>query len=88
MANKTLPINIKTSNALHNFSHWLQTRMKDANITDAELAQYVGCERKSIMRFRRGEVFPRLDQMVMIFDYFDKNMIVIPFRKEYEDYGN
>ena len=29
-----------------------------------------------------------MDQLVMIFDFFDKNMIVIPFNKEFEDYGN
>ena len=88
MCGKCIPITTKTANALHNFSHWLQVRMKASDTTDAELAQYVGCERKTIMEIRNGRKFPKMDQLVMIFDFFDKNMIVVPFNKEFEDYGN
>ena len=88
MCGSCSPITAKTANALHNFTRWLAVRMKDSLTTDEELAQYVGCERKTIMRIRNGEVFPKLDQIVLIFDYFDKNMVIIPFNKEYEDYGN
>ena len=88
MAGKCVPITAKTANALHNFSHWLQIRMEKSDTTDAELAQYVGCERKTILDIRNGKRFPKLDQLVLIFDYFDKNMVVIPFNKEFEDYGN
>lgn len=62
--------------------------MKESDTTVEELAQYVGCERKTIIRIRNGQGFPKLDQLVMIFDYFDKNMVIIPFNKEFEDYGN
>ncbi len=88
MCGNCLPITSKTANALHNFDKWLEVRMKASDTTDIELAQYIGCDRKTIMRIRHGQVFPKLDQLVMIFDYFDKNMVVIPFNKEYEDYGN
>lgn len=88
MCGKCLPITAKTANALHNFTHWLEIRMKDSDTTDAELADYVGCDRKTIFKIRHGYYFPKLDQLVLIFDYFDKNMVVIPFNKEYEDYGN
>lgn len=88
MCGKCSPITVKTANALHNFTRWLDVRMKASDTTNEELAQYVGCDRKTIMRIRHGQVFPKLDQVVLIFDYFDKNMVVIPFKKEYEDYGN
>ena len=88
MCGKCVPITAKTSIALYNFTRWLTVRMEASDTTDAELAQYVGCDRKTIMRIRHGEYFPKLDQIVLIFDYFDKNMVVIPFNKEYEDYGN
>lgn len=88
MCGRCSPITNKSANALHNFTHWLDTRMKSSDTTNEELALYVGCDRKTIMRIRHGEVFPKLDQIVMIFDFFDKNMVCIPFNKEFEDYGN
>lgn len=88
MCGKCVPITTKTSTVLHNFTRWLTVRMEASDTTDEELAQHVGCDRKTILRIRHGEVFPKLDQIVLIFDYFDKNMVVIPFNKEYEDYGN
>lgn len=88
MCGKCVPITTKTANALHNFSRWLQIRMTESDTTCAELAQYIGCERKTIIEWRRGRRFPKLDQLVLCFDYFDKNMVVIPFNKEFEDYGN
>jgi len=88
MCGKCVPITTKTANALYNFSNWLTTRMKASEITDAELAHYVGVNRKTISKIRRGEIFPKLDQIVLIFDFFDKDWVQIPFYKEYEDYGN
>jgi len=88
MCNKCIPINRKTATALENFSTWLHVRMAETDTTQAELAQYVGCTRKTISAILRGATFPRLDQMVMIFDYFDKKWVQVPFDKEYTNYGN
>lgn len=88
MCGNCSPITAKTSTALNNFTNWLEVRMKASLTTDVELAQYVGCDRKTILRIRHGEVFPKLDQIVLIFDYFDKDWVQIPFNKDYEDYGN
>ena len=88
MCGNCSPITAKTSTALNNFTNWLEVRMKDSLTTNVELAQYVGCDRKTISRIRHGEVFPKLDQIVLIFDYFDKDWVQIPFNKDYEDYGN
>lgn len=88
MCGKCIDINTKTANALHNFSKWLQARMDKSDTTDAEIALYVGCDRKTVLAWRKGERFPKLDQLVMVFDFFDKNMVCIPFNKEFEDYGN
>ena len=88
MCGKCIPMTNKTVNALDNFSHWLQRQMKESDTTDAELAQYVGCSRKTILHIRNGLVFPRLDQLVMIFDYFEWNWVQIPFYKEVDDYGS
>ena len=88
MCGKCLPITAKTATALYNFTNWLEKRMKDTDTTDAELAQFVGCDRKTILKIRHGEYYPKLDQLVLFFDYFDKNWVQIPFYKDMEDYGN
>lgn len=84
MCGKCIPITTKTANALHNFSLWLQDKMKESDTTDAELAQWVGCERKTILAIRNGQKFPKLDQLVMIFDFFDEGWVQIPFYREFK----
>lgn len=84
MCGKCIPITAKTANALHNFSQWLQDKMKESDTTDAELAQWVGCERKTIFAIRNGQKFPKLDQLVMIFDFFDEGWVQIPFYREFK----
>ena len=87
MCGKCIDINTKTANALHNFALWLSDHMIESDTTDAELAQYVGVERKTVYAWRHGERFPKLDQLVMVFDYFDENWVQIPFFKEF-GHGN
>ena len=83
MYGKCIDINTKTANALHNFALWLSDHMIESDTTDAELAQYVGVERKTVFAWRNGRRFPKLDQLVMVFDYFDENWVQIPFYREY-----
>ena len=83
MCGKCIDINTKTANALHNFALWLSDHMIESDTTDAELAQYVGVERKTVFEWRHGGRFPKLDQLVMVFDYFDENWVQIPFYREY-----
>lgn len=85
MADKCIPINIKTANALYNFTTWLTKKMDECDISDAELAQYVGVERKTILDIRLGKRFPKLDILVMIFDFFDKSSVIVPFSREIPD---
>ena len=85
MCGKCIQINTKTANALHNFSIWLTDHMKESDITDAELAQYIGCERKTIIEWRKGRRFPKLDQLVMCFDFFDEGWVQIPFFREFNN---
>ena len=85
MCGKCIDINTKTANALHNLALWLSDHMTESDTTDAELAQYVGVGRKTVFEWRHGGRFPKLDQLVMVFDYFDENWVQIPF---YREYGN
>lgn len=83
MCGKRIDINTKTANALHNLALWLSDHMTESDTTDAELAQYVGVERKTVFEWRHGRRFPKLDQLVMVFDFFGENWVQIPFYKEY-----
>lgn len=83
MCGKCIDINTKTANALHNLALWLSDHMTESDTTDAELAQYVGVERKTVFEWRHEGRFPKLDQLVMVFDFFDENWVQIPFYKEY-----
>ena len=53
--------------------------MKQFDVTDASLAQYVGLERKSILKYRNGQSFPKLDLLIMIYDFFEEDAVHIPF---------
>lgn len=86
MCGNCIPINVKTANALNNFSGWLTKQMVLTGTTDEAIAQYIGMTRKTVMEIRLGRRFPKLDQVVMIFDYFEKENVIIPFSKEI-DYG-
>lgn len=83
MCGKCIEINKKTANALHNFEFWLSNHMTESDISNAKLAQYVGVDRKTVIEWRHGRRFPKLDQLVMVFDYFDENWVQIPFYKEF-----
>lgn len=87
MCGKCININTKTANALHNFSLWLNDNMTESDTSNAELAQYVGVERKTVIEWRHGRRFPKLNQLVMIFDYFDQGWVQIPFFREF-NHGN
>lgn len=86
MCGNCMPINMKTANALNNFSGWLTKQMVLTGTKDEDIAQYLGMTRKTVLEIRHGYRFPKLDQVVMIFDYFEKENVIIPFGKEI-DYG-
>lgn len=82
MCGNCMPINMKTANALNNFSGWLAKQMVLTGTKDEDIAQYLGMTRKTVLEIRLGRRFPKLDQVVMIFDYFGKNNVIIPFDRE------
>lgn len=84
MANKSIPQTKHTITALDNFVDWLTRSMEEADVTNAELADYVGCERKTIVAWKTKSRYPRLDQMVMVCEYFGLNWVAIPFNKNIE----
>ena len=88
MANKCIPQTVYTITALDNFVDWLVRSMKEADVTNAELADYVGCERKTIIAWKNKERYPRLDQMVKVCDFFGLNWVAIPFNKHIEIHTN
>ena len=79
MANKCISPTVQTAAALKYFSAWLEQKMKKFDVTDATLAQYVGLERKSILKYRNGQSFPKLDVLVMIYDFFEEDAVYVPF---------
>ena len=87
MCDKCIDINTKTANALHNFSLWLNDNMTASAVSNTELSRHVGVERKTVTEWRHGRRFPKLDQLVMIFDYFDQGWVQIPFYREF-NHGN
>lgn len=84
MANKTIPQTIYTITALDNFVDWMVRSMNEAGVTNAELADYVGVERKTIISWRTKSRYPHLDQMVKVYDFFGLTWVQIPFNKHIE----
>ena len=81
MSNRCIPSTIHTIRALDNFSAWLIKKMEEADITCEELAKEIGCERKSVQRWRSKASYPRLDQLAAVYHYFDEDWIQIPIYK-------
>ena len=79
MANKCILPTVRTDAALKYFSTWLDQKLKKFDVSEATLAQHVGLERKSISKYRNGQSFPKLDVLVMIYDFFDEDAVYVPF---------
>ena len=82
MCGNCIPITRETANALHNFSVWLRRRMKKDGISQEALAQYIGCDRKTIAAWCLERTFPKLDQLVLVFSFFGYQNVLIPFSME------
>lgn len=73
--NKVITPTIHTDNATKNFSAWLTEKMAETNTSEAKLAEHVGLERKSIIKYKLGQSSPKLDVMAAIFAYFGETSI-------------
>ena len=81
MANHCIPPTMRTITALNYFSDWLSLKMEKEGVTCVQLAQYLGVERKLITNIRMKKIYPKLDQIAAIYDYFGEDLIVIPIRE-------
>ena len=70
--NRVITPTVHTVNATRNFSSWLTEKM-----AETKLAEHVGLERKSIIKYRLGQSSPKLDVMAAIFAYFGESTIHI-----------
>ena len=75
--NRVITPTVHTVNATKNFSAWLTEKMQETGITDRRLAEHIGLERKSIIKYRLGQSSPKLDVMAAIFAYFGESAIHI-----------
>lgn len=73
--NRVITPTVHTFNATKNFSAWLTEKMAETNTSETKLAEHVGLERKSIIKYRLGQSSPKLDVMAAIFAYFGETSI-------------
>lgn len=73
--NRVITPTVYTVNATKNFSAWLTEKMAETNTSETKLAEHVGLERKSIIKYRLGQSLPKLDVMAAIFAYFGETSI-------------
>ena len=76
--NRTILSTIHTINALNNFSSWLIEKMDSTGTTCEKLAKEIGCERKTVQRWRTKACYPHLDQLAAVYHYFGEKRIQIP----------
>lgn len=73
--NRVITPTVHTINATKNFSAWLTEKMAETKTSEAKLAEHVGLERKSIIKYKLGQSSPKLDVMAAIFAYFGETSI-------------
>lgn len=73
--NRVVTPTVNTVNATENFSAWLTEKMAETKTSEAKLAEHVGLERKSIIKYKLGQISPKLDVMAAIFAYFGETSI-------------
>lgn len=73
--NRVITPTVHTVNATKNFSARLTEKMAETNTSETKLAEHVGLERKSIIKYRLGQSSPKLDVMAAIFAYFGETSI-------------
>lgn len=80
MPGKSLPQTIHSIIAVNHFSLWLADNMAKNHVSEREVAEAIGVERKTICAFLRKQRYPKLDIVVALYDYFGENYINIPIK--------
>lgn len=75
--NRILPPTHASINARQNFANWLTRKMEERNLTDDALADAIGLDRKTILRYRHCQGVPRLEVVATIYAYFGEKKIDI-----------
>lgn len=55
---------------MNNFTEVLDDLMKEKNLNATQLAQYLGCTKTTICRYKKGTRFPSLFSFIRIADFF------------------
>lgn len=83
--NRILPPTHASIIARQNFANWLTRKMEEWNLTDDALANAIGLDRKTILRYRHCQGVPRLEVVATIYAYFGEKKIDISLL---DDKGN
>lgn len=75
--NRILPPTHASIIARQNFANWLTRKMEEWNLTDDALANAIGLDRKTILRYRHCQAVPRMDVVATIYAYFGEKKISI-----------
>lgn len=78
--NRLLPPTHASINARQNFANWLTKKMDERKLSDDALADAIGLDRKTILRYRHCAAVPRMDVVATIYAYFGEKKIDISLR--------
>ena len=78
--NRLLPPTHASINARQNFANWLTKKMDEKKLSDDALADAIGLDRKTILRYRHCAAVPRMDVVADIYSYFGEKKISIDLR--------
>ena len=73
--------NIITINAADNFAEWLALKIKETRTPMKTLAKATGIGRNTLYAYLDGGLFPKLDKLAVIFDYFGETEIKISLKE-------
>lgn len=60
-----------------NFSRWLRAQMALGCYTDGSLATEIGMDRKTILSWRLGQRYPKLDQIARLMEIFNCSELIL-----------
>ena len=78
--NRILPPTHASIIARQNFANWLTKKMDERKLSDDALANAIGLDRKTILRYRHCAAVPRMDVVATIYAYFGEKKIDISLR--------
>lgn len=78
--NRQVPLTKGSAIGMYKFAEWLRSERIGSRLSQRQLAEKIGVERKTLMSYETGRRAPRLDDICRLMEYFGIEQLIIDIR--------